>query len=62
MRTWSRTDPYYQFLDAQLDLAVALPNGKPFADLAGHMQQAAQDVLSGNLSPQDALLMVQGAP
>ncbi len=62
MQTWNATDPYYQFLDDQLELAVAIPNGKPFADLAGHMQQAAQDVLSGNLSPQDALLTVQGTP
>jgi ABC-type glycerol-3-phosphate transport system substrate-binding protein len=62
LQTWGSTDPYYQFLDAQLELAVALPNGKPFADLAGRMQQAAQDVLSGNLLPQDALFTVQGTP
>lgn len=59
---WTSARPYYQFLEAQLDLAVAIPNGRAFSNLASHMQQAAQDVLSGNLPPQDALLNIQATP
>ncbi|MBP7961619.1 MAG: extracellular solute-binding protein [Caldilineaceae bacterium] len=62
LQAWTGADPYYQFLDDQANLAVAIPNGKAFTDLAGQMQQAAQDVLAGNLSPQDALLTVQATP
>ncbi len=61
-QAWTSAHPYYQFLDSQLDVAVAIPNGKAFSDLALHMQQAAQDVMAGNLSPQDALLNIQATP
>lgn len=59
---WSQVNPYYQFLDTQLGLAVAIPNGKAFADLAQRMQQAELDVLSGNLQPAEALLNLQPTP
>ena len=61
-QAWADSHPYYQFLDSQLNLATAIPNGKAFADLAQRMQRAELDVLSGTVLPSDALLNVRATP
>lgn len=60
--TWLDSSPYYEFLQRQLDVAIALPNGPRFADFARRLQQAQEAVLLGQLSVEDAVKFVQTAP
>ncbi|MBX3014564.1 MAG: extracellular solute-binding protein [Caldilineaceae bacterium] len=60
--TWLDTSPYYEFLQRQLDVAIAIPTGRPFADFARRLQQAQEAVLLNQLSIDDAVKFVQTAP
>lgn len=60
--TWLDSSPYYEFLQRQLDVAIALPNGPQFADFARRLQQAQEAVLLSQLSVEDAVKFVQTAP
>lgn len=59
---WLDASPYYEFLQRQLDVAIAIPNGRPFADFARRLQQAQESVLLNQLSVEDAVIFVQTAP
>lgn len=59
---WTNTDPYHEFLRHQLEVATAIPSGRPFADFANRLQDAQQEVLHGQLSPDDALAQLQAKP
>lgn len=54
--------PYTDFLQRQLDVAIAIPNGRPFADFAKRLQQAQESVLLDQLTVEDAVTFVQTAP
>lgn len=54
--------PYHEFLQRQLDVAIAIPNGPHFADFARRLQQAQESVLLNQLSVEDAVKFVQSAP
>lgn len=60
--TWLDSSPYYDFLQRQLDVAIALPNGPQFADFARRLQQAQEAVLLSQLTVEDAVKFVQMAP
>lgn len=60
---WSSGNDYYEFLRSELaPAAVAIPNGRRFADFSARLQEAQQEVLSGQTSPADAVLGVQVTP
>lgn len=54
--------PYHEFLQRQLDVAIAIPNGPHFADFARRLQQAQESVLLNQLTVEDAVKFVQSAP
>lgn len=54
--------PYHEFLQRQLDVAIAIPNGPYFADFARRLQQAQESVLLNQLTVEDAVKFVQSAP
>jgi ABC-type glycerol-3-phosphate transport system substrate-binding protein len=60
MQAWANPTPYYEFLNRQLDVAVAPPNGRAFADFAHRMQSAQRGVVLGEISPQEAVQIVRG--
>ncbi len=53
---------YYEFLQRQLDVAIPIPNGRPFADFAKRLQQAQESVLLDQLTVEDAVTFVQTTP
>ena len=59
---WLDSSPYAEFLQRQLDVAIAIPNGRPFADFARRLQQAQESVLLNQLTIEDAVKAVQTAP
>lgn len=59
---WLDSSPYAEFLQRQLDVAIAIPNGRPFADFARRLQQAQESVLLNQLTIEDAVKVVQTAP
>ncbi len=59
---WTNIGPYHEFLRHQLEVATAIPAGRPFADFAKRLQDAQQSVLHGQLSPEDALTQLQTKP
>lgn len=59
---WLDSSPYAEFLQRQLDVAIAIPNGRPFADFARRLQQAQESVLLNQLTVEDAVQFVQTAP
>jgi hypothetical protein len=60
---WSSGNAYYEFLRSELaPAAVAIPNGRRFADFSARLQEAQHKVLSGQSSPADAALDVQVTP
>jgi ABC-type glycerol-3-phosphate transport system substrate-binding protein len=59
---WLDSSPYYEFLQRQLDVAIAVPNGRPFANFARRLQQAQAAVLLNQLTVEDAVQFVQTAP
>ena len=54
--------PYHEFLQRQLDVAIAIPSGPHFADFARRLQQAQESVLLNQLTVEDAVKFVQRAP
>ncbi|MCX6043942.1 MAG: extracellular solute-binding protein [Chloroflexi bacterium] len=60
--TWTNTGPYQEFLGHQLEIATAIPAGRPFADFAKRLQAAQQNILHGQLSPEDAFVQLQAKP
>jgi len=60
--TWSDTSPYYEFLQRQLDVAIAIPNGRRFAEFAKRLQQAQELVLLNQMNIEDAAQFVQALP
>jgi len=59
---WLDSSPYAEFLQRQLDVAIAIPTGRPFADFARRLQQAQESVLLNQLTIEDAVRFVQTAP
>ena len=59
---WLDASPYAEFLQRQLDVAVTIPNGRPFADFSRRLQQAQESVLLNQLTIEDAVKFVQTAP
>ena len=59
---WTTTGPYHDFLRQQLEIAVAIPGGRPFAEFAKHLQAAQQTVLSGQGTVKEALAQLQTKP
>lgn len=60
---WSTGNAYYEFLRSELaPVAVAIPNGRRFADFSARLQEAQHKVLSGQSTPADAALDVQVTP
>jgi ABC-type glycerol-3-phosphate transport system substrate-binding protein len=60
--SWRETHAYYEFLKRQLDVAVAIPNGRAFADFSRRFQAAQFLVLRNEKSPQEALLEMRAIP
>lgn len=52
---WGTSQPYYDFLRQQMDIALAIPNGSAFAKLSLQLQTAEISVSSGEVSAQDAV-------
>lgn len=59
---WRNSSPYYGFLQQQLAAAFALPNSRRFVDLNHRMQSAQDEVLRGEMTPEEAVLYVQTTP
>lgn len=57
---WAGLDNYTAFLDVQLNAAIALPNGTAFDSFATEVIQAQIGVLTGNLTPAEAMEAVTG--
>jgi ABC-type glycerol-3-phosphate transport system substrate-binding protein len=60
--TWEDTGPYVMFLQRFMDVAVAVPNGPAFADFSTRLQAAQIAVLTGELSPDEAVARLQSEP
>lgn len=60
LAAWSNPNPYTDFLNRQLEVAVALPNGRAFADFAARLIDAQLGVLRGEITPQEAVEAVRG--
>jgi ABC-type glycerol-3-phosphate transport system substrate-binding protein len=60
LQAWTNATAYTDFLSRQLEVAVALPNGRAFADFADRLLMAQQGVLGGDLTPQEAVAQVRG--
>jgi hypothetical protein len=54
MAGWPQPETYRTFLDQQLTHALAIPNGRAFADFARRLQGAQAAVLRGELTPVEA--------
>ncbi len=61
--TWNVNQPYYSFIVSLLEgNTYAIPNGRPFSEVLRRMQMAQQDVLSGRLTPEEAVTLVLPTP
>lgn len=60
--TWGDSSPYYEFLQRQLDVAIAIPNGRRFVDFTKRLQQAQELLLLNQLNIEDAVRFVQTTP
>jgi len=61
--TWNVNQPYYGFIISLLEGdTYAIPNGRPFAELLRRIQTAQQDVLSGRMTPEEAVMFVLPTP
>ncbi|HXF62063.1 MAG TPA: hypothetical protein VNK95_10625, partial [Caldilineaceae bacterium] len=54
LAAWTPAGDYVTFLDQQLHAAIAIPNGRAFADFARRLQTAQAAVLRGELTPEQA--------
>jgi ABC-type glycerol-3-phosphate transport system substrate-binding protein len=52
---WTRQDAYPDFLGRELAAAIAIPNGRAFADFARRLQMAQAAVLRGEQTPDEAV-------
>jgi multiple sugar transport system substrate-binding protein len=59
MQEWNTADPYSQFIDQQLNSAIALPGSPAFAEFAKQLQQTQSAVLNGEMTPQEAVAEFQ---
>ena len=57
---WSLAPAYREFLDAQLVTALAIPNGRAFAEFARRLQSIQAAVLRGELNPDEASIIMGG--
>lgn len=55
---WGISQPYYDFLRQQLDVAISPPNSPTFIDFSKRLQSAQQKLLNKELTPEDAVLAV----
>jgi ABC-type glycerol-3-phosphate transport system substrate-binding protein len=62
LAAWSQAGAYTTFLDEQLSAALAIPNGRAFADFTRRLQTAQAAVLRGELTPEAASQNVATAP
>jgi ABC-type glycerol-3-phosphate transport system substrate-binding protein len=61
--TWNVNQPYYSFIISLLEGSTyAIPNGRPFTELLRRIQTAQQDVLSGGMTPEEAVTFVLPTP
>ncbi len=60
--SWRTASDYYDFLRNELDLAVALPNGRRYTDFSKRLQQGYEKVLHGEMTPAEAVIYVQAVP
>jgi ABC-type glycerol-3-phosphate transport system substrate-binding protein len=60
LEAWPTQGNYTDFLNRQLEVAVALPNGRAFADFAQRLLSAQLAVLRGESTPEDAVAAVRG--
>ncbi|GIV76198.1 MAG: maltose ABC transporter substrate-binding protein [Litorilinea sp.] len=61
LEAWPDHGGYLDFLSRQLEVAVALPNGRAFAEFSRSIQSLQQAVLRGELTPEEALLQMEAA-
>lgn len=59
---WRTPGDYYDFLHNELDVAVALPNGRRYADFSKRLQQGYEKIVRGEMTADEALIYVQAAP
>lgn len=59
---WENPQPYYEFLQRLLEVAVSLPNGAEFANFSVQLQAAQLAVLNREMSPAEALSLLQPSP
>ena len=60
--SWRTAGDYYDFLRSELDGAVALPNGRRYADFSKRLQQGYEKVVRGEMTADEAVIYVQAAP
>ena len=61
--TWNVNQPYYDFIIDLLEGdTFAIPNGRHFTELFRQMQIAQQDVLSGRITPEEAITLIRPTP
>jgi len=60
LQRWSLAPAYREFLDAQLVTALAIPNGRAFAEFARRLQSIQAAVLRGELNPDEASIIMGG--
>ena len=61
MAEWTATGDYQDFLNRQLEVAVALPNGRAFDEFSRRLQAAQSGVLSGELTADEAVKQVRAS-
>jgi ABC-type glycerol-3-phosphate transport system substrate-binding protein len=59
MTQWSETTPYTQFLQQQLEDAIALPGSRWLNEFTKQLQQAQSDLLQGKFAPDQILIRFQ---
>ncbi|NJN84530.1 MAG: extracellular solute-binding protein [Caldilineaceae bacterium] len=59
---WTDATPYQEFLGRQLDIAVALPNGRAFVDFVQRVQIGLLAIMRRDTTPEEALLEIRTTP
>lgn len=59
---WDQATAYRAFLEQQIENAAAVPNGRAFADFARRLQMGQISVLRGDMTPDEAVRGLGGAP
>ena len=60
--SWRTPGDYYDFLRSELEIAMALPNGRRYADFSKRLQQGYEKVVRGEMTADEAVIYVQAAP